>query len=242
MKKRALPRKINWFLIGLIGLPLLAVGAYFWAMGLMDSGFSYRSPLAKAPPLPGQTLGAPVTRRVVVVLIDALRYDTSLKTNVMPTLNELRTQWASAKMHSRPPSFSAPAWTAILTGAWPDFNDSQIFNPDDPFSARAFTQDNLFAAANRAGLKTGASGYQWFQGMLASSNVTDSFYTTGEDNTADIQVVAAALPWLSGNDQLVLIHLDQVDYAGHHQGGPISPNWDAAATRADSMLKQIAGQ
>jgi hypothetical protein len=38
-----------------------------------------------------------------------------------------------------------------------------------------------------------------------------------------------------------LIHLDQVDYAGHNEGGPRDSRWDAAATRADAMLKQIAG-
>jgi hypothetical protein len=37
-----------------------------------------------------------------------------------------------------------------------------------------------------------------------------------------------------------LIHIDQVDYAGHHEGGPIDPRWDAAATRADGLLKEIA--
>ena len=39
----------------------------------------------------------------------------------------------------------------------------------------------------------------------------------------------------------MLIHLDQVDYAGHHEGGPRDPRWNAAATRADALLEQIAG-
>ncbi len=110
------------------------------------------------------------------------------------------------------------------------------------FSARAFTQDNIFAAAQRAGLNTAVSGYAWFEGMLANSGVDAGFYTPGEDNAADIEVVAAALPWLTEDYQLVLIHLDQVDYAGHHEGGPRSPNWNAAAMRTDSMLSQIVAQ
>jgi hypothetical protein len=242
MKQKRSARKINWFVLGLICLPLLAVGAYFWGTNLMDSGQSYRSPLANMPPTPSQALGAPVTRRLVVVLVDALRYDTSINSTAMPFLNELRTQGASATMHSQPPSFSAPGWTTILTGAWPDINDSQLFNPPDAFSARAFTQDNLFAAAQRSGLNTAVSGYEWFKGMLANSGVAAGFYTPGDDNAADIEVVAAALPWLSGDYQLVLIHLDQVDYAGHYQGGPRSPNWNAAATRADSMLSEIVAK
>ena len=242
MKTPRRSKKINWFILGLIGLALLAVGAYFWVTNLMDSAQSYRSLLANTPPTPGQALGAPVSRRVVVVLIDALRYDTSTNIAVMPFLNELRAQSASATMHSQPPSFSAPAWTTILTGAWPDINDSQLFNPPDEFSARAFTQDGLFAAAQRAGLNTAVSGYSWFEGMLANSGVDAGFYTPGEDNAADIEVVDVALPWLTGDYQLVLILLDQVDYAGHYEGGPRSPNWNAAATRTDSMLSEIVAQ
>ena len=239
MKKQRKSRKINWFIFGLIGLPLLAIGAYFWVTNLMDSAQSFRSPLADTPPTPGQTLGTPITRRVVIVLIDALRYDTSISTSVMPFLNELSSRGAIATMHSQPPSFSAPGWTTILTGAWPYINDSQLFNPPDFNSARVFTQDNLFADSQRLGLKTAVSGYSWFEGMLANSGVDATFFTTGEDNIADNEVVAAALPWLTEDYQLLLIHIDQVDYAGHHQGGPRDPNWNAAATRADSLLSQI---
>jgi hypothetical protein len=146
MNKKRSARNINWFVIGLLSLIVLSVGAYFWVTTLMTSAQTYRSPLANTPPTPGRTLGSSVTRRLVVVLIDALRYDTSTNSAVMPFLNELRLQSASARMHSQPPSFSAPAWTTILTGAWPDINDSQPFNPPDVYSARTFTQDDLFAA------------------------------------------------------------------------------------------------
>ena len=142
-------------------------------------------------------------------------------------------------MHSQPPSFSAPGWTTILTGAWPYINDSQLFNPPDAYNARPFTQDDIFEAAQRAGLKTAVSGYSWFEGLLTNSGVDAGFYTIGEDNSADVDVVNAALPWLTGYFHLILIHLDQVDYAGHHQGVPVNPNWNAAATRADALLSKI---
>jgi hypothetical protein len=208
----------------------------------MESAYAYRSPLADTAPAPGDPLGNPITHRVVIVLIDALRYDTSIKTGVMPFLNELRTQGAYTTMHSQPPSFSDPAWATILIGAWPDINDSQPLNPPDENNIRPFTQDNIFAAADRAGLKTAVSGFVWFEQMLAGSGVDAGFYTVGEDNAADRAVVDAALPWLDEDYQLILIHLDQVDYAGHHEGGPRNPNWDAAATRADNLLREIAAQ
>jgi len=235
-------KPINWFLIGIIALPVIAVGAYLWATGMIGSLMAYRSPLAQNPPAPGEAVGAPMTRKVVIVLMDALRLDTSENTAIMPFLNELRAQGASATMTSRPPSFSAPAWGTILTGAWPEINDSQVFNPPDEYTARIFTQDDIFAASHRSGLKTAVSGYSWFEQMLANSNVDQVFSTIGEDNAADREVVDAALPWVSGDYQLVLIHIDQIDYAGHHEGGPRGPNWNAAATRADDMLREIVSK
>ncbi|MEW6093812.1 MAG: alkaline phosphatase family protein, partial [Chloroflexota bacterium] len=184
-------KPINWFVLGIIALPLIAVGAYFWAMGIFSALESYRSPLANTPPAPGVELGEPLTRRLVIVLMDALRYDTSIDETVMPVLNDLRAEGASAIMTSRPPSFSAPGWTALLTGAWPDINDGQPFNPPDEFNVRAFTQDDIFAAADRAGLNTAVSGYFWFEDMLAGRGVDAGFYTHGEDNAADQEVVAA---------------------------------------------------
>ncbi len=240
--RRKKSKQINWFVLGIIFLPLLAVGAYFWATGMISSLEGYRSPIKDANLAPGADLGEPLTRRVVLVLVDALRYDTSADATVMPFLNELRAEGASAIMLSRPPSFSAPGWTTILTGAWPDINDAQQLNPPDEENVRAFTQDNIFAAADRAGLNTAVSGYSWFEQMLASSGVDAGFYTPGEDNAADEEVVAAALPWLTGDYQLILIHIDQVDYAGHHEGGPISENWTTAASRADAMISEIASQ
>ncbi len=229
----------RWIILGILGLPLLAVGAFFWATNLMTDAQAYRSPLAGKPPAPGEALGSPLTRRVVIVLIDALRYDTALEPEVMPFLNDLRTQAATAAMHSQPPSFSAPAWNTILTGAWPEINDSQPFNPPDYDHVRPFTQDDIFAAAERAGLRAAVSGYAWFEGMLRNSGVDAGFYTRGEDAAADRLVVDAALPWLTEDYQLILIHIDQVDYAGHHEGGPRDPRWDAAARRADALLGEI---
>ncbi len=229
-----------WITLGILACLVIAAVAYFWATGLMDSLYAYRSPLHSQAPAAGQPVGQPDTRRVVFVLIDALRNDTSLKPDVMPFLNELRQQAAVATMHSRPPSYSEPGYTVLLTGAWPDVSDGPTINL--PYAEiPTFTQDDLFSAAHRLGLKTAVSGYNWFEKLIPQKSVDASFYTPGEDQAADRQVVDAALPWLKdGGYQLVLIHIDQVDYAGHHEGGPQDPRWDAAAGRADDLLRQIA--
>ena len=227
-------------LIGILACLLIAAGAYLWSSRLMDSVYAYRSPLHDAPPAPGEPLGAPLTRRVVFVLIDALREDTSLKPDVMPFLNELRSRSAAATIHSRPPSYSEPAYSTLLTGTWPDLSDGPTINLDYA-EIPTWTQDDLVSAAHRAGLKTAVSGYYWFEKLIPQAAVDASFYTPGEDAAADRAVVDAALPWLKANDHLfTLIHIDQVDYAGHHEGGPIDPRWDAAARRADDLLAEIA--
>lgn len=219
----------------------IAVGAYFLALGITDSIYQFRSPLHDTPPEPGAALGEPMAR-VVFVLIDALRYDTSLKKDVMPTLNGLREMGAYARMTSQPPSYSAPGYSVLLTGAWPYLSDGPAFNlsyDDIP----AFTQDNLFAVAKRSGLNTAVSGYYWFEKLLPANVVDEGFFTPDEDHAADRDVVDAALPWLqSGEFELVLIHLDQVDYAGHHEGGPRDLRWDAAAARSDALLAEILAE
>ncbi|HEX7395262.1 MAG TPA: alkaline phosphatase family protein [Anaerolineaceae bacterium] len=232
-------KRIPAFIAGIVVFIALAAGSYFWATGLIDSIYAYRSPLKDTPPQPGPALNSPATRRVVFVLIDALRFDTSLKPDVMPVLNKLRQQGATAQMHSLPPSFSEPGYSVLLTGAWPDLSDGPAVNLDYDLIP-TWTQDNLFSAANRAGLKTAVSGYYWFEKLIPQAAVTSSFYTPGEDQKADRAVVDAALPWLEGNQhQLTLIHIDQVDYAGHYEGGPRDPRWDQAAQRADGLLGEI---
>ena len=235
-------KRLAGLIAGILALLGLAVLAYFWATGLFASLEAYRSPLHSNPPAPGESLGQPAARRVVFVLIDALRTDTAQNAAVMPVLDQLRQQGASATVHSRPPSFSEPGYAVLLTGAWPELSDGPAVNLDYE-DIPTLTQDNLFSAARRAGLKTAVSGYYWFEKLIPQDAVDSSFYTPGEDQAADQAVVDAALPWLADpNIQLVLIHIDQVDYAGHHEGGPLAPGWNAAASRADALLGEIAAR
>src|SRR4030042_3859721 len=233
-------KKVAPIILGILIFIVVIGISYFWATALMDSVYAYRSPFKDSPPIPGEPSCSPITRSLVIVLIDALRYDTSMKPEVMPFLNKLRNEGASALMHSRPPSYSEPGYTVLLTGAWPDLSDGPVINLDYA-DIPTFTQDDIFSAAHRAGLLTAVSGFNWFEKLIPQDGVTTSFYTPGEDQAADREVTDASLPWLrEGKYHLVLIHLDQVDYAGHHEGGPIDHRWDAAATRADGLLNEIA--
>jgi hypothetical protein len=235
-------KRSYWIAAGLVGCVLLAAIAYFWATGLMDSLYAYRSPVRDYPPEPGHALGEPVSGRVVFVLIDGLRLDTSMKSEVMPFLNEMRQTGAWGTMHSRPPSYSTPGYSVLFTGAWPQINDGPVMNLDYE-EMPTWPQDNLVSSIHRAGLQTGISGYYWFEKLIPQEAVTAGFYTPGEDRQADREVVDAALPWIeSGEFPFVFVHLDQVDYAGHHEGGPRDPRWDEAAKRSDDLLREIASE
>jgi hypothetical protein len=235
--------KRHWTWIIGIAVCLLAAGsAYFLAMGMMESIYAYRSSLHENPPQPGEAVGEPLSQRVVFVLIDALRLDTASDASIMPFLNQIRQQGAWANMYSREPTYSATAYSVIFTGAWPELSDGPVFNLETA-DIPVWTQDNLFSAAMRGGLQSAVSGYEWFEKLIPQGAVVAGYYTPGEDRYADRAVVDAALPWLESVEyELVLIHLDQVDYAGHHEGGPQDPNWAAAAGRVDELLAEIAAQ
>ncbi|MBE0688437.1 MAG: alkaline phosphatase family protein [Anaerolineaceae bacterium] len=220
----------------------LGAGAIFLALELMDNLYGYRSPLSENPPVPGQSFGEPMGERVVYVLIDGLRYDTSLKSEVMPFLNQLRNQGASAKMLSQTPSFSSPGYGSLLTGAWPYLSDAPAFNLEYE-NFYQLTQDNIFSSAKRHGLRTAVSGYYWFEKIIPADSLDIGFFTQEDDQKADRQVVEATIPWLeSDNYDLIMIHLDQVDYAGHHEGGPQDERWDQAANRVDGLLAEIVAE
>ena len=235
-------KKSFFIYIGIIICLCIAGCSYLWATNLMQSLYNYRSPLSNNPPPPGEITGPAITPKVVIILIDALRVDTAYNSEIMPFLNTVRNNAAWGIMHSQTPSYSEPGWTTILTGAWPELSDGPVMNLEYA-DIYPFTQDNIFSAAHRYGLKTAISGYYWFEKLLPSGSVDNFFYTEGEDDVADQEVLAAALPWLTNDDiNLILIHIDQVDYAGHHQGGPRSIYWVEAAKRADNMIYTIINE
>jgi hypothetical protein len=232
-------KKYHKLIIGYLICLSLAGISYFWATNLMQSLYNYRSPFSKTPPTPGESTEPSITSKVVIILIDALRADTAYNSEVMPFINKMKEESAWGIMHSQTPSYSEPGWTTLLTGAWPEISDGPAMNLDYE-NIYPFTQDNIFSAAHRYGLKSAISGYYWFEKLLPIGSVDKGFYTEGEDDQADQEVVSAAIPWLTDDDiNLILIHIDQVDYAGHHQGGPQSDHWDEAATRADALVKTI---
>ena len=105
-------KKFWKIILSVIGLLIIAPASYLWAMVLLDSLYKYESPFKEKLPFGQPT--QPLVQRVVIVVVDGLRYDTSLE---MPHLNSLRAEGASGVMVGIPSPASLPAWTTLVSGA-----------------------------------------------------------------------------------------------------------------------------
>jgi hypothetical protein len=216
-------------------LVLAAVTAYLWVNSLGLSMYGYRSPVLDAPPLT-QDRTTPLTEQVVLVVVDGLRYDTSL---LMPYLNSLRQHGAQAKLLTSPPSTTQTAWVTLISGAAPEVNDMPLFERTAELLQPA-TVDHLFAAVHRAGLSVGIAGFEWWERLVPPDSLDVKYYADREDDAADIGVVDRAVVFLEQfRPSFLLVNLRQVQKAGHTFGGT-SAECQQAALRCDDSIHRLA--
>jgi hypothetical protein len=229
-------RKYAHIILNLLILAAAAVGAYRGADALQRSVVTYRSPLSEARVPPGEPMPAQ-TQRVVVVVIGGLGYAATGSLD-MPNLEALLEAGASAPMISRPPTYTSPTWTTMVTGAWPELNNASILKTDAS-DLRPIALDQLFAAARDAGLRTAIAGPEAWKQLLPAGTPDASFYTPQEDAIADGQVAQAALTFIGDSQyRLVLVYFGQVNAAGRASRVD-SPAYANAAWQVDGHLRQI---
>ncbi len=228
-------RRAALILLVIAILSSVAVGAYLWVNAFVLSIYGYRSPVQDAPVL-SQERTTPLAKQVVLVLVDGLRYDTSFK---MPHLNQLRQGGAQARLLAGIPSTTQTAWVTLISGAGPEVNDTPLFERGGEL-LRRLTTDQLFAAAHRAGLTTGISGFQWWEKLLPVGAADLKYYADQENDAADSRVVDHALVFIEQFEpNFLLVNLRQVQQAGQTFGGD-SPEYDAAALRCDEYIRRLA--
>jgi hypothetical protein len=227
-------KKLWKIILSVIVLLIIAPGSYLWAMVLLDSLYKYGSPLTGKLPLGQPT--QPLVQQVVMVVVDGLRYDTSLE---MPYLNSLRVEGASAVMVGIPSPASQSAWTTLVSGAGPEINGAPFLDPEHTDEIHPIAVDHLFAEVKRAGLTGGLASSNSWQKMVPDEFLYTQFFVEDED-AADEQVVDTALRFLK-NFYLnyLLIHLNQVDHASRDYGAA-SSEYQQAALRVDAHLRDIA--
>ncbi len=219
----------------IVGAALLAL-ACFVALFAGDRTASYMPELNLQTP--AISLRAPVigpaphrlSRRVVLVLIDGLRLDTSYG---RPFLDHLREIGIDGQARSHFPSLSRPNYVSIVTGVEPRWSgvrgndyDWQVHLDSVMARARAAGMRVAYAAAESKGLP------QMFPEDLDEGGLSP--WPGGVERT-----VAHALS--PGGDDLLLVWMSDVDNAGHKYGAA-SPAYRTAARHVDEKLGAMFGQ
>lgn len=211
--------------------------AYLWSNSLVLSIYGYRSPLDTTPPLSTERT-PPLAKQVVLVLVDGLRYDTSLQ---MPYLNLLRVRGAQARLVADPPSTTQTSWVTLISGAGPEINDMPLFDRDAEL-LQPLPIDHLFAAARRAGLSAGIAGFHWWEKLVPPESLDCKYYAYAEDDAADRLVIDHALVFIEQfQPHFLLVNLRQVQQAGQAFGGD-SAEYLQAALRCDDYIRLLAEQ
>jgi predicted AlkP superfamily pyrophosphatase or phosphodiesterase len=181
--------------------------------------------------------------KVVLVLSDALRYDTAVAG--MGYLGHLvEVKLASLyKVIGELPSMSRPMYETVHTGL-PVSVHGIVSNQ----VIRRSTQPNVFQSAVDAGKTTAAAAYFWFSELYnrAPYNYIDDrevddpslliqhgrFYT--EDDYPDIELLStAAMLVRKFNPDYLLVHPMGMDYTGEHHGS------DSSAYRKHAIIQDV---
>jgi hypothetical protein len=231
--------KIRNILAAVLLIAILAVAGYAaqWLTLLgWNAMVEYPSPYAHA--LPSGPAGPLLADRVVLVVVDGLRVDTSER---MTVLNTLRSAGAAFVAWTGEPSLSFPGWTALVSGAPPEISGVTTNWYEGPVRV-----DTLFAAAKRAGISTAVAGSPGWAELFGTA--IDEQILVG-DPTGDVpaetlygvsaEVSDGAAGILKrGQARLVLIHFPSVDLVGHRFGGA-SPEYAESARRVDDHLRVL---
>lgn len=209
----------------------VAVGAYLLAGYSWDAVVEYESPYARMPMSPSAE-SEPTVDRTVLVIIDGLRLDASRE---MGTLNLLRGHGADLVLTAPQPSLSYPNWTTILSGA-PPYVSGVVTNWHEGQSP----VETLFDTAASAGVKTvfvGPTDFETLYGAGAKADI--SFMKDwSKKYLSDVYVDEALRLAKETSPGLLIVHLPDIDEAGHSFGGA-SEEYATMVARVDADLGRL---
>ncbi len=215
----------------------LGFGAYQLANFSFDTFMEYPGPALGE--IPAGRATTPIAQRVVVVVVDGLREDTSRQ---MPNFQRLREQGADLPSLTQVPSLSLPGYTVLGTGAYPDFSGVTT-----NWYEGAVRVDSLFARAREAGLATALSTMGGWDALYGPW-VTHVYTVTWSGEGHNPEAMAWTTPAIGeeavrllreGKVALLYVHFGETDEAGHAYGGT-SPEYLQAALHVDEQIAAIA--
>lgn len=193
--------------------------------------------LARFEPELGDEPRPRLARRVFLVIIDGLRVRESIG---LPYLDELRRRGIEANAASHYPTFSRPNYVSIVTGVQPMWSGVRSNHYDAPVLL-----DSLMDRASEAGLESGfVSNYSPGLPRMFTREVGESpdsvSYVSDFHDMHYVRwpggFVLATHLLIDRRYPLVLMHLGEVDQAGHEFGGD-SPEYLAATRSVDEQLR-----
>lgn len=220
-----------------------------------DPALARVEPAIDPPPAP------PLSRRVVLAIVDGLRLDTSRD---LPYLNQLRAAGVDAVASSQYPTYSKPNYVNLLTGVPPEASGVRTNRYPGVVQLDSL-MDRVRAVAWHAGF---ASDYDPIPRLFLRPRTARVEPVPDVDMMEDpeqrtVEDVEAALkadlrgdfddaryaPWPGGlrdaaeqilrhDNALVVVLIGVVDAAGHEYGGD-SEEYAAAAGVADETLGQV---
>jgi hypothetical protein len=205
---------LGWVTFGaaLVVAIALGVGAYLLATYSWNQIVDYDSPFAQLP-LPAATSGSSIASTTVLVIVDGLSSEASLR---MTGLNRLRQYGIDMTLTAPQPSLSYPNWTTILTGAPPDVSGvtTNWFSGHVPV-------ETLLDTASRVGVSSVVVGPEDFGELYGADKATASylrsypttFYASTELVDKAVSLVKRVRP------RIAVLHLPDIDNAGHEFGG-----------------------
>jgi len=223
----------RWILFAVATLACVALGygAYTLAGISWDAVVSYKS-LHTDADLPAASQADAQAPRTILVIVDGLRVDASRQ---MGTLNALREYGADLELEAPEPSLSYPNWTTLLSGASPEIS-GVVTN----WHEGAAPVETLFDTAKVAGVKTvfvGPEDFEPLYGVEGKSSATfmlkwDQRYLSGTYVDRALELAETERP------QLLILHLPDVDEAGHSFGGA-SDEYAKTVARVDGDLGRL---
>jgi len=196
-------------------------------------------------------------KRVLVIGVDGfggMYMENS--TSFLPTFAELLTNGAhTTRARNQMPTMSAPNWATIITGMGPEETgvfsndwvpaDDNVTDPTvelmPPVSGAGKIPETMWAVAknNNSAIKIAVSiSWDWIV-FLTTNDTVDELFLGNENDQA---VTDKMVEYIKSDDppELMFVHLDAVDDAGHatYWG---SPTYYDAAKGADAMIAQLLG-
>ena len=236
----------NW-LAAVAGL-LVCLGIAYAAYTLADYSWNqvvdYRGPYAKQeipagedPLTQADSIPATLTPdaragRVVLVIIDGLREDVS---RTMPAIESLRAHGFDGVMRTSQPSLSFPNWTTILSGAPQRISGvtTNWFEGRVPVE----TLVDVALTAHRTVVVSAPTDFEMLFGVQRTGHVFLRDWVKGTYMTGEIVDHAISLS-KDAHPSLVIVHMPDVDEAGHAYGGGSKIYRDTAA-KVDADLARL---